>query len=415
MPPSTARNINQQFQTADWLTSPALKSVFALFENDGKLINIVGGAPRDHLLGLKVKDIDLATPLQPEEVMARAKAAGLTALPTGIDHGTVTIVIDGASFEITTLREDIETDGRHAIVRFGTSWLEDAKRRDFTINALYVGPDGQVNDPLGTAIADITARRLRFIGDADTRIKEDHLRALRFYRFAAHFAKPPYDQAAITATMRQRAGLRQLSRERVGAEFLKLLTAKEPRPALRIMYQTGLLTEIIGTVPNITRLNNLITSYQATPDEEEAALRLGALAIWPGCNQVPLARRLRLSNKQQAGLKLVASHTAFPDIRDEEALRYWHYREGGKSFAAHTRLAEAVARDAGEQTAWQAKRREFAQQTYPPFPLSGADILKAGLPPGPAVGEALVKLEKCWLTSGQQLTKAQLLAKLGRA
>lgn len=413
MSPSSHQENRPDLSTADWMQSPALQRIFQLFDHDAGVIRIVGGAARDHLLGLAVKDIDLATTLLPEQVIARAKAAGLTALPTGIEHGTVTLLAEGTAFEITTLREDVETDGRHALVRFGTDWLEDAKRRDFTINALYISPDGQIHDPLGTALEDLRERRLRFIGAAETRLKEDHLRALRFYRFAALYANPPFDQAAITATMRQRAGLRQLSGERVGNEIMKLLMAEDPRPALRIMYQTGLLSAILATVPNITLLNNLVESYEGMPDMEEAALRLGALAIWPGSDPAVLAERLRLSKKQQAGLRLVAAHAAFPSPDDHTALQFAHYKNGPAIFNAHIRLALAAARDAGETAAWRARQQQFDGVTYPPFPLRGEDIIKAGIAPGPAVGEALFKLEKSWLEAGQKLTKAELLAKLG--
>ncbi|EHS53925.1 Polynucleotide adenylyltransferase region [Rhizobium sp. PDO1-076] len=228
----------------DWFRTPALGRLFALLNADGGEVRVAGGAVRNGLLGLPVSDIDLATTLQPEEVIARAKAAGIKAVPTGIEHGTVTLVLDGKGYEVTTLRRDVETDGRRAQVAFGADWQEDAERRDLTINGLYAGQDGQVIDLVG-GLADIETRTVRFIGDAEQRIAEDYLRVLRFFRFFAYYGHGRPDAAGLKACARAREKLKTLSAERVWSEMKKLLSARDPGRALLWMRQSGVLGEIL--------------------------------------------------------------------------------------------------------------------------------------------------------------------------
>lgn len=393
---------------AAWLNTPAIRSLFAALLKEGDEVRAVGGAPRNHLLGTTVSDVDLATQLPPQEVIARADAAGIKHIPTGINHGTVTLVIDGHSFEVTSLREDIETDGRHAVVRFGTDWLEDARRRDFTINALYVSADGTLHDPLGTGLDNIRARRLCFIGDAETRIREDHLRSLRFYRFAALYANPPYDQEAIAATIRQRAGLRELSAERIHNELFKLLSAPDPRAALQALYQAGLLTTILATAPNITLADNLIAAEIAFKRQPDPLLRLAALAIWQEGDAARLGQRLRLSKKQQAILAKLARYPAFPDFEDEAAITAFRYRAGQELFPRLAMLAFARTNQA-EAERWEKMISDASETPLPAFPLTGADLVAAGHKPGPELGQLLENLENCWLNSGMTLSREELL------
>ena len=212
----------------------------------------MGGAVRDALLGRPPGEVDLATTARPPEVMRRAEAAGLKAVPTGIDHGTVTVVSGGAGFEVTTLREDVETDGRHAVVRFGRDWQADALRRDFTMNALYARRDGQVIDLVG-GLADLEAGRVRFIGDAEARIREDHLRILRLFRFHAGYGRGPLDPHALHAALRQREGIERLSRERIGREIIKLLKAPGAPETVTLMSETGFLNRVLGGVGHLPR------------------------------------------------------------------------------------------------------------------------------------------------------------------
>jgi poly(A) polymerase len=241
---------------AEWLHWPQTRAVFAALSPEGVATRAVGGAVRDALIGRAAREVDLATTAPPKQVMALAARAGLKAIPTGIDHGTVTVVADGTRFEVTTLRRDVETFGRHARVAFTDDWAQDAGRRDFTINALYAGVDGEVFDPLG-GMADIEARRVRFIGDPVARIREDYLRILRFFRFSADYGRPPYDAAALAACTRERAGMSRLSPERVRAEILRLLGLGGAGAALWAMFDHGLLVDVLGGVPYLTRFERL--------------------------------------------------------------------------------------------------------------------------------------------------------------
>ncbi len=225
---SNTATTRHAFADAAWLNSPALAKVFAAFAKSAAELRVVGGATRNALLGRPISDIDLATPALPEVVTEIATKAGLAVHPTGIEHGTVTVVADGVAFEVTTLRRDVETDGRRAVVAFTDDWREDAMRRDFTINAIYVAPDGTIYDPVG-GLADLKDQRVRFIGDANDRIREDYLRILRFFRFTAQYGQGRPDPDGFAACTALKAGLTQLSSERVGAEIMKLLDA--PRAA----------------------------------------------------------------------------------------------------------------------------------------------------------------------------------------
>src|SRR6201996_6519457 len=237
------------------MTGLETRAVLAALDGEGKF---VGGAVRNALLNKPVADIDIATPLLPDDVVARLKKAGLGAVPTGIEHGTVTAVVNGKPLEITTLRRDVSTDGRRATVAFTTDWAEDAQRRDFTMNALYADADGEILDTVG-GIADLQAGHVRFVGDPITRIKEDYLRILRLFRFHAWYGKGELDDAALKASAAEKAGLAQLSGERIQKEMLKLLAAENPAPVLRVMAASGILGEILPGDLNIARLERLVT------------------------------------------------------------------------------------------------------------------------------------------------------------
>lgn len=398
---------------ADWLTGTAIKMVFSLFEYDGDLVRVVGGAPRDHMLGRKVRDIDLASPLLPEEIIKRAENANITVIPTGVAFGTVTLIVNEIPFEITTLRRDVQTDGRHAIVKFGTDWRKDAERRDFTINALYISPDGKLHDPLGQAINDLRERRLRFIGAADQRICEDYLRTLRFYRFAAELSISDLDKEALSATSRNRAGLRQLSSERIGSEMIKLLGADDPLTALRAMYRYGLLTDILKTVPKLETLNKLLESENTLSHQLEPIERLAALALWQRADAARLSARFRLSNKQQHHLKTLSHAFSFPAFSDQQSMLKWLYKEGAQTFIALLMLASAFKGGAATYDELQAMINWTSKKTFPPFPISGKVLLNAGMTPGPEIGKLLKKLEDEWLESDMSLTEKELLQRAG--
>ena len=291
---------------AEWLKRPETARVFAALEESGVETRAVGGAVRDTLLGLPVSEIDLATTARPDQVMALARTAGLKAVPTGIEHGTVTVIANGVPFEVTTLRRDVETFGRHATIAFTEDWEEDARRRDFTLNALYAGSDGAVFDPLG-GYADLVAGRVRFIGDAEARIKEDYLRILRFFRFNAYYGKGPFDPEGLQAAVRLRAGLDQLSAERVAAEFRRLLVAPQAMRAVEALFDYGLLSGLLGSVPRLERFKRLIAIEEMLGLVPDAMVRLAALAVFVEEDAERLAARLRLSNAEQAVLALGAA------------------------------------------------------------------------------------------------------------
>ena len=356
---------------------------------------LVGGCVRDALLGVAAADIDFATTLRPEQVMARAAEAGVKAVPTGIEHGTVTLVSAGEPVEVTTLREDVETDGRHAVVRFGEDFSQDARRRDFTINALSLGPDGRLHDTVG-GVADLQAGRVRFIGDAATRIREDALRIMRFFRFHARFGRHAPDRDALAACIAARDSLDGLSRERVRSEFLKLLLTEGCVPVTAILSETGLLLRITGGVGDVGRLARGAAAGLG------ASLRLAALAVQSAADADRLRDRLRLSNTEAGNLasyaRTLAALHGRPRIGTAEmrALAAVH----GPGRVAETLAIVAgeprptVEADAGEEIA-----RLVGGET-PTFPLVGADLVAAGIPPGRPIGLGLAAAKAEWLTRG---------------
>ncbi len=289
-----------------WLAEPALARALALLNRDGEEARVVGGAARNALMGLPLSDIDIATTATPEEVTRRAVAAGIKAVPTGIDHGTVTLVVDGAPFEVTTLRQDVETYGRKAKVAFGRDWEMDARRRDFTMNALSISPDGRVHDYVG-GLADLDARRVRFIGDPAQRIAEDFLRVLRFFRFQASYGHETPDPASLHACIVARQGLRTLSRERVRSELMKLLVAPFAVPTLVVMAEAGFIDLLLGGVPQLASFANMIKVERAAGVAPDAVRRLGALGVFIIEDAERLRERLRLFNAEHERLAAMAA------------------------------------------------------------------------------------------------------------
>ena len=394
---------------ADWLKAQETRAVFEALSSDGVETRAVGGAVRNSLLGLPVTEIDLATTAVPEKVLALAEKAGLKAVPTGIDHGTVTVIADGVPFEVTTLRCDVETFGRHASVAFTTSWEEDARRRDFTLNALYADREGTVFDPLG-GLDDLVSGRVRFIGDAEERIKEDYLRILRFFRVHAYYGKGSMDEAGLHAAVKLRSGLERLSAERVGAELKRLLVAPGAVGAVEALYDYGLLTALLGGVPLLERFEQVVAIEAELGLAPNAALRLAALAVFVAEDVTRLADRLRLSNAEQAVLALAASIGPDWHPPSEAAAKELLYRQGAEHYRAFVLLAWAASGASPEDAAW---RRAFTlpeRWQAPAFPLRGADLAALGLK-GPDIGETLRRLERNWIAAGFALSRDALLAK----
>ena len=397
---------------ADWLGTPALQRVFDAIEQDGDELRAVGGAVRNSLIGEPVMDVDLCTTALPQQVMRRAEKAGLKAIPTGIDHGTVTVVSSGEAFEITTLREDVETFGRHAVVRFGRDWTHDAARRDFTLNALYCSADGTLHDPLG-GLADCLARRVRFIGDASQRIQEDYLRILRFFRMHASYGQGDLDAEGVSASIALRDGLRQLSAERIGTELKRLVTTAGAAPVVHLMEDSGILEIVTGGVARLADFEALKHLQPDLPEAAAAPVCLAALFGFGADNLERLAERLRLSNAERERMvcaRLAADHiVAAPDA--QRVVKALLVDEGVATAADGLALAAAMLRARGEDEGQLAAARALLTDwTAPVFPVTGRDLIELGLEKGPALGAELARLRTAWADSDYTASRSDLLA-----
>jgi len=403
-----------------WFTSPGLGRVFELLNTDGGEVRVVGGAIRNTLMGEAVGDVDLATTVLPEDLITRAKAARIKAIPTGIDHGTVTLVIDGQGFEVTTLRTDIKPMGRHAEVAFGEDWQADAERRDFTVNALYADHTGLVHDPVG-GMADIESRTIRFIGEAEKRIEEDHLRILRFFRFFARYGGGRPDADGLRACVRQREKLNSLSAERVWKELKSLLAAPDPGRSLLWMRQSGILTLLLPETEKwgIDAVAGLIASENAHGWSPDPLLRLMAMVPPDTIRMEALAARLKMSKAEAARLKEWALATAPQADTAGTVLERLIYRHGKTPVCDRLKLAQAAIRarpaneiddktlaDMASFSKLLARAEKFKR---PQFPLNGKDLIKAGLEPGETIGQRLAAAETKWIESNFTLDHQRLL------
>lgn len=393
----------------EWLKAPALQALFDALEQHGDEARVVGGAVRNTLFDLAVSDIDLSTTALPGDVVRRVEAAGMKAVPTGIDHGTVTVVAKGVAYEVTTLREDVETHGRRATVRFGRDWLSDAMRRDFTMNALYADRDGKIFDPVG-GLADLHARRVRFIGDPAARIAEDYLRILRFFRFHAQYGAGEPDAAGLHAVIEARDGLRHLSAERIGMEMRKLVAAPGAAETLALMSDTGLVEVVLAGVARIVDFRNLRRLDAVAPQTRSPALGLAALAGFVDEDIARISERMRLSNAERKRM-LDALHLAdrFAGRADTAFAREMAYRAG--RVAALDGFLLHWARKGGDPlNKYFLEVFKAVKSFHPPaFPLKGRDLLAAGIASGPKVGETMAQLEARWIASGFALTREALL------
>lgn len=393
-----------------WMVAPETSAVMNALLRDGGAARFVGGAVRNALLGLAVSDIDIATPLVPQEVSQRLSAAGIAVHPTGIEHGTVTAVAGGRPFEVTSLRRDVATFGRHATVAFTQDWTEDAKRRDFTINALYAAQDGEIFDYAG-GLDDLDAGRVRFVGDPSARIREDYLRILRLFRFHAWYGKGEVEAAALAAAEAEKAGLRILSAERVHKELTRLLEAKNPVPMLRAMAAIGVLAEVLPCVVTIARLERLVHLDGTNSFAADPVLRLAALIPSDAVGQI--ADRLRLSNADRDRLVDLAhaKGPASPYLSDREVHRSL-YRLGVERFSDRIKLAWADDPDTSHASSWRAFLIHAEGWERPSLPVSGRDVLAAGVPEGPLVGRILSEIEAWWIDADFPEDKAFIVARL---
>jgi tRNA nucleotidyltransferase/poly(A) polymerase len=402
------------FAGADWLQDKNLQAVLGALDAEEGATRIVGGAVRNALFGEPVRDIDLATVFVPAKVIKRAEAAGLKTAPTGIDHGTVTVIADGTPFEVTTLRADVETDGRRAVVAFTKDWLEDARRRDFTINALYCDGNGEIFDPLG-GLPDVNARRVRFIGNAEERICEDYLRILRFFRFFAWYGHGRPDPSGLKAVTRLKDGLSGLSAERVWAELKQLLAAPDPARALLWMRTTEIFQAVLPESWGIDAIHRLMAAERAEGWPADSLLRLEATLPPAAAKVRALAKRLKISTAEAKRLNAWAKAPEADAALDETALAARLYRHGAQ--AVHDRLVLGFAREAeaGNRADAAALRKQIAfcdGWHKPVFPLKGKDLLAAGMKAGPAVGKRLKSLEEAWVDGGFASDREALLDQL---
>ncbi|WP_312223221.1 CCA tRNA nucleotidyltransferase [Rhizobium rhizoryzae] len=404
-----------------WLQDAAVQRVFALLNADGGEGRVVGGAVRNALMGAPISDVDFATTNLPQVVMERAAAAGIKAVPTGIDHGTVTLVIDGRGFEVTTLRQDVETDGRRAKVSFGTDWQADAERRDFTINALYATADGDVVD-LVNGLPDIETKTLRFIGDAHQRIAEDYLRVLRFFRFFAYYGSGRPDADGLRASARAKDKLDSLSAERVWSELRKLLAAPDPSRALLWMRTSGVLTAVLPETEKwgIDAIHGLVATETALKWQPDPMLRLAAIIPPDGERIRVMADRLRLSRAEAEALQSFAAAPSITPDMAGAALDRALYRQGLTGIIMRLRLALASARakavDDNDEMLKAAKLDTLLKRAIafvkPQFPVSGADLVELGLSPGPKFGKVLGQLEAEWVERNFVDDRAALTTRL---
>jgi poly(A) polymerase len=392
---------------APWLRSGPAARALSLLNGHGEEARVVGGAVRNALLDIPTGDIDIATTALPEEVVRRARAAGIKCVPTGIDHGTVTLVIETQPFEVTTLREDTETFGRKAKVAFGRDWVRDAERRDFTINGLSADAEGLVHDHVG-GLADIAARRVRFIGDAGQRIAEDYLRILRFFRMHAAYGTGEPDRAGYLACIAGRAGLASLSAERVRMEMLKLVVAEGAGVAVQAMADAGLLLPIFGGVTYTGTFAAMISAERALGLAPSAVRRLAALSVAVTEDAKRVASRLRLSNAEAKALDSMGHRWWRLAGKDQARARQLLYRLGEDPYRDRLMLAWARAGAGIESARWHELATLPQRWRAPKFPLKAADFISRGIAEGPALGHVLTLAEDAWLAADFPLDPSAL-------
>jgi poly(A) polymerase len=382
-----------------WMQAPETRAVMAALEAAGgaDCARFVGGCVRNAVIGRPVADIDIATTVTPDKVMAALQAAGLKAVPTGVAFGTVTAVSGRKPFEITTLRRDVETDGRHAVVAYTDDWAEDAARRDFRLNALYADAEGRLFDPTGEGEADARAGRIVFVGDPETRIAEDGLRILRFFRFLAWYGKGEPDAEGLAACERMKGALISLSAERIAKELLQLLGADDPRPAVRLMAATGILSLVVPVAHGLARFEHLV-EIESDLFQCDALLRLAALLPDDPASGQATAERLRLSNAQRN--RLVAALGLQPRLvswMSPREARRAVYQLGVDVFCDRLMLGWAGSQRHAAAMQWRALLPMAQSWPRPTFPLTGAEVIAAGVPEGPLVGEVMREIEAWWI------------------
>lgn len=400
---------------APWLSRPATQAVLAALARGGFEARVVGGAVRNTLMGLPVTDVDIATTAHPPDVVTLAGRAGLKVVETGLRHGTVTVIADHVPFEVTTLRVDVDTDGRHATVAFTDDWAADAARRDFTMNALYADAAGRVFDPVG-GYPDVLARRVRFIGDPVTRIREDYLRILRYFRFYSSYETArDADRDSLAACIAEQAGLDRISAERTRVELIKTMAGANVEAAVSELAASGVLTRVTGLAPRpavLARLARIEAILEARPD---AVLRLACLLVAVEEDAERLARRLRLSSAEREMMLDVARALSEPRPATERMQRARLYRLGAAGYRVATLAGWAAGPAAPDDPAARHAATLADRWTSPRLPLDGAALLARGVPSGPRLGRILKRVEAWWIESDFPADADRLEAELAAA
>ena len=408
----TASTLHPSLANAVWLTNALTQTVLSCLTSAGFEARVVGGAIRNALLGHAVNDIDIATTAEPDDIIKAAETSGLKAVPTGIDHGTVTIVADSTPFEVTTLRRDVETFGRRARVAFTSDWDQDAKRRDFTINALYCDSTGRLFDPVG-GLADLKRKRVRFIGEAGAHIEEDYLRILRFFRFTATYSDGALNAEGLASCIEHRSGLDQLSGERIASELKRLLTAPNMVAVIDDMQRGKILKQIFKRDCNVKHLHQLANVERALKRTPDPLVRLAALCVDDVSDAVALRQRLKLSSRDFDRLaRLGQNPPGLNPATPELEARAFIYHHGVEAYRDGLLFAWARADALGTDQSWQERFTLPDRWTAPQFPLTGSDVLAVGIPPGPAVGRALSTLERWWIGENFPQDRARALNRL---
>lgn len=401
--------IDYNLTEAEWLRSDATQAVFKALNTGDYEARAVGGAIRNTILGQKVKDIDIATNADPDTSMSLAQNAGLKVIPTGLQHGTITVVSDNIPYEVTTLRQDVETDGRRAKVAFTTNWKADASRRDFTMNALYVDAKGNLYDPLN-GYEDLKAKRVRFIGNPTDRIREDYLRILRYFRFKAEYGLDTLDLPSLHACVREKEGLRQLSAERISTEMQRLLIAPAALKVIETMFSYGLLTDILGSIANPATLKKLIELDTILKHRPDCMLRLAVLSLYIREDGVRITKRFRLSNEQKKDLLQILQtpdtvNKTLTELQAKELL----YRLKTDAYRNKILYHWSLSADLPDNSQWK-KLYDLPETWQPPaFPLKGRHLSEIGVCNGPEMGKLLKSLEKTWIENDFSFSRKKLL------
>jgi len=407
--------MSERLDSPAWLDAPGTAAVLDALEAAGGpgCARFVGGCVRNALLGRPVDDLDIATTLKPDAVIAALKAARIKAVPTGVEHGTVTAVSGGKPYEITTLRRDVETDGRRAVVAFTTDWAQDAARRDFTLNALYADRTGALFDPVARGLVDARAGRIVFVGDAETRIREDYLRILRFFRFLAWYGRGEPDADAVAACAALKGGVASLAAERISKELLKLMAADDPRAAVALMAKAGVLEAALPGAGDLARFEALVGIETELLFDCDPLLRLAALLPDDADAMRETALRLRLSNAQRD--RLVAMGGGEPPIdpaMSPRAVRRAVYALGARAFIDRARLAWAADPSTAATPAWRGLIAQATSWTPPALAVNGEDAAAAGVPRGPLIGRALREVERWWIEADFPDDRSAAVARL---